>query len=94
MKTKFMIGLDLHDCRALLASLHTGKVENQITDHQYQALKNPILDVMANLEARGNCPECMGNGQLQGDYGQDWNCETCEANDIDLFIDRRTYARG
>ena len=86
--TKFMVELDLHDARALFDCVGAGSIEGQITPNQCQRLKDKVRDVIANLEDRGNCPECRGNGQLQGDYRQDWNCQTCEANGIPSFINR------
>ncbi len=74
MKTKFMLELDLQDCEALLKGV------DRCGWTQFREAATQIEDVMANLKARGDCPECGGNGRLHGDYGHDWWCLTCEAN--------------
>tara|TARA_R100001244_G_scaffold14680_1_gene16305 strand:+ start:29 stop:313 length:285 start_codon:yes stop_codon:yes gene_type:complete len=79
-----MLELDMEDCEALLKGV------DRAAWTPFRKAAAQIEDVVANLKVRGNCPECGGNGQLHGDYGQDWTCQTCQRKGIPSFINRKT----
>ena len=87
--TRMIIDIDILDTRAIISALHAGLIESQISESEYQKLTDIFMDIFANQSIRGNCPECRGNGQLHGDYGQDMDCQTCRANGLPLFINRK-----